>query len=218
MTGKRSSSLCVGLLILLFLSVLVGCREAIEEGAGDQEKDPMVTGSQPVPTQSPVEEQAMPTTVPSPSPVTIPTAVQTSVPTLTPAETIEAITTTATPQGANADVEFVRAVQKEDGSWTFHVTVRHPDTGWQDYADGWDVVTADGHVVKRDEADLFTRLLLHPHENEQPFTRSQGGLFLPEGVSQITVRAHDLVDGYGGRQILVDLNISSGPDFQVERR
>ena len=121
-------------------------------------------------------------------------------------------------QAANADVEFVQAVQKSDGSWTFHVTVRHPDTGSEDYADGWDVVTADGSILKRAAADPFTRLLLHPHESEQPFTRSQSGLIIQDGVSQVTVRAHDLVDGFGGREIVVDLNLSAGPDFEVERQ
>ncbi len=47
-----------------------------------------------------------------------------------------------------ADVLFVRAEQADDGSWTFDVTVSHPDTGWEDYADGWDVVLPDGSVVK----------------------------------------------------------------------
>ena len=34
----------------------------------------------------------------------------------------------------NADVLFVRTVQAADGTWTFHVTVEHPDAGWEDYA------------------------------------------------------------------------------------
>jgi hypothetical protein len=37
-------------------------------------------------------------------------------------------------------------------------------------------------------------------------------------VTQVTVRAHDLVDGYGGRQVLVDLTVESGADFRVERQ
>jgi hypothetical protein len=117
---------------------------------------------------------------------------------------------------ANADVLFVRAVQAGDGSWTFHVTVEHPDTGWDDYADGWDVVLPDGQVVKPATAP-FTRLLLHPHENEQPFTRSQSGLVLPSDVTAVTVRAHDIVDGFGGRTVSLDLSIAEGPDFTVER-
>jgi len=110
---------------------------------------------------------------------------------------------------------YVEATQTTDGIWTFHVTVRHPDTGWDDYADGWDVLTPDGAVLKPDPESPFTRLLLHPHVNEQPFTRSQSGIVIPPGVTQVRVRAHDLVDGYGGREVGVDLTIPSGPDFEV---
>jgi hypothetical protein len=118
---------------------------------------------------------------------------------------------------ADADVLFVKAVQATDTTWVFHVTVRHPDTGWEDYADGWDVLTPDGTVLKPDPDSPFTRLLLHPHVDEQPFTRSQSGIVVPPAVGQVRVRAHDLVDGYGGREVLVDLTIPSGPDFEVIR-
>ncbi len=118
---------------------------------------------------------------------------------------------------ANADVEHVRAVQGADGTWTFHVTVAHPDTGWEDYADGWDVVAPDGTVLKPDPDRPFTRLLTHPHETEQPFTRSQSGVAIPDGVTQVTVRAHDLVDGWGGREVVVDLSAEQGDRFEVER-
>lgn len=117
----------------------------------------------------------------------------------------------------NADVIFVRARQQSDGAWTFEVTVQHPDTGWNDYADGWDVVLADGTVIKADPTSPFTRVLAHPHVDEQPFTRSQGGLRIPEGISQLTVRAHDMVDGWGGQTITVDLTQPSGPGFEVLR-
>ena len=132
-------------------------------------------------------------------------------PTATPAPTQPA-------EGAgNADVLHVRAVQGAGGTWTFHVTVQHPDTGWEDYADGWDVVTPDGTVLKPNLDDPFTRLLLHPHVDEQPFTRSQGSIVVPPDVTQVRVRAHDLVDGYGGREVTVDLTAEAGPDFEVER-
>jgi hypothetical protein len=122
-----------------------------------------------------------------------------------------------TPAG-NADVEFVRAMQAADGTWRFDVTVRHPDTGWQDYADGWDVLTPDGQVLKAKESDPFTRLLVHPHENEQPFTRSQSRIVVPDGVTRLIVRAHDLVDGFGGREIEVDLTRDQGQGFEVSRQ
>jgi hypothetical protein len=117
----------------------------------------------------------------------------------------------------NADVTYVKAVQDADGTWTFHVTVQHPDTGWEDYADGWDVLTPDGTVLKPDPDSPFTRLLLHPHENEQPFTRSQRDIAIPPDVTQVRVRVHDLVDGYGGREVLIDLTVPSGSDFEVVR-
>ena len=143
----------------------------------------------------------------------------------TPAPTEPAATPPTTPSPtppgsgeANADVLHVKAVQATDGTWTFHVTVRHPDTGWEDYADGWDVLTPDGTVLKPDPDSPFTRLLLHPHESEQPFTRSQSGIAVPPDVTQVRVRAHDLVDGYGGREVVVDLTTPSGPDFEVVRQ
>jgi hypothetical protein len=107
-------------------------------------------------------------------------------------------------------------VQAGDHTWTFYVTVEHPDTGWEDYCDGWDVLTPDGTVLKPDPESPFTRLLLHPHVGEQPFTRSQGGIVIPEGVNEVQVRAHDLVDGFGGRAVTVDLTATSGADFVVE--
>jgi hypothetical protein len=96
--------------------------------------------------------------------------------------------------------------------------VRHPDTGWEDYADGWDVVTPEGRVLKPDADSEFTRTLLHPHVDEQPFTRSQGGIAIPPGVTRLRVRAHDLVDGWGGQEVVVDLEAGSGENFDVERQ
>lgn len=121
------------------------------------------------------------------------------------------------PRTADADVIFVEARITENNNWTFTVTVSHPDLGWEDYADGWDVVSEDGSVVKPDPESPFTRLLLHPHENEQPFTRSQSGIEIPEDVHVVTVRAHDIVDGFGGQEIRIELSKNSGPGFEIHR-
>ena len=118
---------------------------------------------------------------------------------------------------ADADVTFVRAQESANGTWRFDVTVRHPDIGWEDYADGWDVVLPDGTVLKANTDDPFTRLLLHPHENEQPFTRSQSGLDIPPDVTTVTVRAHDIVDGFGGQEVTVDLTQPEGDNYEVAR-
>jgi hypothetical protein len=53
---------------------------------------------------------------------------------------------------------------------------------------------------------------------EQPFTRSQSGTTIPEGVSQVRVRAHDLVYGFGGQEAVVDLEAGSGKNFEVKRQ
>ena len=119
---------------------------------------------------------------------------------------------------ANADVVHVRAVATATDTWIFHVTVTHPDTGWNDYANGWDVVLPDGTVILPNPADEpFTRLLLHPHETEQPFTRSQSNIIIPAHITTVTVRAHDLLDGFGGKEVVVDLAQAAGDDFEVER-
>ena len=89
-------------------------------------------------------------------------------------------------------------VSMRDGVHGFDVTVRHADEGWDHYLDKWDVVGPDGAV-------LGTRELLHPHEAEQPFTRSLRSVVIPAGVTRVVIRAHDSVHGYGGGELTVEL-------------
>ena len=105
----------------------------------------------------------------------------------------------ATPAFADDPViENVTAKQGGDG-WRFDVTVLHPDTGWDDYADGWRVLDMEGR-------ELGMRVLHHPHENEQPFTRSLGGVAIPQGVTQVQVQARTNTDGWAKETVVVDLN------------
>ena len=134
-----------------------------------------------------------------------------------PAETAIPSTAESSATAADADVTFVVATETAPGVWTFAVTVAHPDTGWEDYADGWDVVLPDGTVLKPDPDSPFTRLLLHPHENEQPFTRSQRDIEIPAEITAVTVRAHDLIHGFGGQEVAVDLTSEQGDRFEVNR-
>lgn len=79
------------------------------------------------------------------------------------------------------------------GRYQINATVAHADTGWDHYANRWDVLAPDGTL-------LGTRELAHPHVNEQPFTRSVT-LSIPEGVTTITLRANDSVHGLGGKTL-----------------
>jgi hypothetical protein len=89
-----------------------------------------------------------------------------------------------------SDVEIVNVQAVESGgAWRFDVTLRHGDSGWEHYADGWEVLAPDG-------TSLGMRVLAHPHVNEQPFTRSLGGVMIPEGITEVTIRARDNVDGW----------------------
>ncbi len=96
-----------------------------------------------------------------------------------------------------ANVVAVEARPAAGGGWRFEVTVRHADEGWDHYADKWDIVAPDGRV-------LGTRVLYHPHVDEQPFTRSHG-VQVPTDVDTVTVRAHDKIHGYGGAEMTVKL-------------
>ncbi len=96
------------------------------------------------------------------------------------------------------DVEY----SESNGSWTFAVTVIHDDSGWDDYADEWQVVDPETGEV------YGTRVLVHPHVDEKPFTRSQRGILIPDAVSSVLVRAKCNVQGYGGCGMIVEIDRS----------
>ena len=96
----------------------------------------------------------------------------------------------ATDEGC-ADVIDGTAAFSGQGEFSISATVASADTGWDKYADGWDVIDESGEI-------LGTRVLAHPHETEQPFTRSLGAIAIPDDVITITLRAHDSVAGYCG--------------------
>jgi hypothetical protein len=91
-----------------------------------------------------------------------------------------------------ADVVDVKVRRTEPNTYSFSTTVRHADAGWNHYADAWEVVAPDGTV-------LATRVLYHPHVNEQPFTRSLENVKIPSTIRKVMVRAHDSVHGYSGK-------------------
>lgn len=95
-------------------------------------------------------------------------------------------------------IENVSVTRTAPETYSFSVTIRHPDTGWDHYADGWRVLDMDGN-------ELGMRVLHHPHETEQPFTRSLGGVKIPRGTTQVQVQARDLPEGWNKSTTVVDL-------------
>lgn len=107
-----------------------------------------------------------------------------------------------TPSWSSAgETEVVKALAKKENGGTYHfaVTLMHADSGWEHYADRWEVLGPDGTV-------LATRVLVHPHVDEQPFTRSLSGVAIPKDVTEVTIRGHDSVHGYGKKTVLVSVD------------
>lgn len=88
--------------------------------------------------------------------------------------------------------------QARNGTWSVNVGLLHEDSGWHHYADIWRVVDEQGNV-------LGERVLLHPHENEQPFVRGTDGVEIPRG-SVIYIEAHDRVHGWTEDRLEIDLD------------
>ncbi|UWQ50160.1 hypothetical protein K3720_01770 [Leisingera caerulea] len=99
------------------------------------------------------------------------------------------LSTATLPALADEPVIENATARQSGGGWTFSATLSHPDTGWEHYADGWRVLDMDGK-------ELGMRVLAHPHEHEQPFTRSLSGVQIPEGTPQVQIQARCLVDGW----------------------
>ena len=79
------------------------------------------------------------------------------------ATTLAAGLLVADARAGEADVVEGTIAALGEGRYRVEATVRHADSGWEHYANRWDVLAPDGTL-------LGSRELLHPHENEQPFT------------------------------------------------
>ncbi|MEO0327949.1 MAG: hypothetical protein AAF217_05060 [Pseudomonadota bacterium] len=102
----------------------------------------------------------------------------------------------ATVFAGEADVVDV-SVSGNGDLFSFSVTVAHTDEGWDHYADRWEVYGENGTIY-------VTRVLAHPHVEEQPFTRSGSGK-IPADITHIMVRARDSVHGFGGKEMKIEL-------------
>lgn len=105
---------------------------------------------------------------------------------------------TSAAMAGEADVVKVAVSETTPGTFRFDVSVRHGDEGWEHFANLWQVVGPAGAV-------LGTRVLVHPHDTEQPFTRSLGGVAIPGEIKTVVIRARDSVHDFGGKELSVDL-------------
>ena len=113
-----------------------------------------------------------------------------------PAE-VQVTTSPAEPGGDRfPDVLAVELRPRGDRVFDVAVTLSSPYDTPQRYADGWRVTDPEGEV-------LGTHMLMHDHAAEQPFTRTQTGLRIPEGITTITVEGRDQANGYGGLSLTV---------------
>ncbi len=100
----------------------------------------------------------------------------------------------AAPAVADPPVISDASLAPSGAGFRVDVTLLHPDSGWDHYADGWEVLAPDG-------TRLGFRELLHPHVNEQPFTRSLSGIAIPDGIGSVTIRARCNVDGWAAEKV-----------------
>lgn len=97
------------------------------------------------------------------------------------------------------EVAIEKAVFRSNGiSWSIDVTLKHADSGWKHYADGWRIVDAKGKEIAK-------RTLHHPHVNEQPFTRSLSGVKIPKNIEIVFIEAHDTTHKWSSKKLKVDL-------------
>ncbi len=104
--------------------------------------------------------------------------------------------------GIYPDVIAVETERNADGSYRFDVTISSPYDSPERYADAWRVVGPDG-------TEYGLRVLVHDHATEQPFTRSLDSVDIPDDVTSVTVEGRDLVNGWGGKTIEVELQTDS---------
>jgi hypothetical protein len=172
----------LGLVLLLGIPALASCSSIPASPTFSSTDRP---GTQPAAVTAPAERD-LPTS-------TEPVETSTKIPPETAVDQ-NSITTTPTASAAMADTLFAEVlsvdVSGDENAYQLLVEIRSPDTGCEQYADWWEVVSQDGDL-------LYRRILTHSHVSEQPFKRS-GGPVSMDADSLVIVRAHMHPHGYGG--------------------
>jgi hypothetical protein len=111
----------------------------------------------------------------------------------------------STPPANSTDPATVQDIKVSgaENSYTFAVTLKSPDTGCEQYANWWEVISADGSSL------IYRRILGHSHVDEQPFSRSGGGVVISVDT-EVIVRAHMYPSGYGEGLISMKGSVANG--------
>lgn len=125
-------------------------------------------------------------------------------------------TEAAAPTDDNNPASVVTAVEVpsgEPGDYTFAITIESPDTGCEQYANWWEVVTPEGNLIYR-------RILAHSHVDEQPFERS-GSPVAVQPDQTVIVRAHMHSSGYGSQALQGSVengfeSVTLSPEFAAD--
>ncbi|MEO1590403.1 MAG: hypothetical protein AAFU71_03810 [Cyanobacteria bacterium J06632_22] len=127
------------------------------------------------------------TNAPSPDSATVDTPSDTTSDTAS-----EDITIVTHPTDTDTEARVTAAsFSGEPGAYQVAVTLSSPDTGCEQYADWWEVLSTDGDL-------LYRRILAHSHVEEQPFTRSGGPVAIAPN-DLIFIRVHMNNTGYSSQ-------------------
>lgn len=115
----------------------------------------------------------------------------------------------STANANEVEITDVKIHQSSDKTWTFAVTLKHADEGWDHYANEWQVIAPDNKI-------LATRTLYHPHVDEQPFTRNTSGVKIPDNMESVRVIAKDTVHGLSKKAMEVNLKTKALTPITLE--
>jgi hypothetical protein len=112
--------------------------------------------------------------------------------------TADSVASDSAPSTAGCAHVVDATIERAGSGFTIAATISSADTGWDKYADAWEVRGPDGALYGE-------RVLAHPHENEQPFTRSLSAVTIPDGVAEVTIAARDSVLGFCGDTFVLEV-------------
>lgn len=106
---------------------------------------------------------------------------------------------------ANADVQMVKVQHLTNETFLFEVQIEHDDEP-EHYCDGWSVYSDDkAMTLFKSQAGARDGLTVHfPGPLAEP--TSKGTVVVPARVDRVVVRAHDRQHGFGGLEVVVELD------------